>query len=169
MRYIFFELVTESKEEELLFLFFVTLPVLCTLYYIFKSTTIPLWKVLNERNFYNRRRNLRRLYHILKFDALFQLMWSTGFSISKIQIVGVPNNVSAMLFQTTLRYILYSIFYAWYHNNKKPFCLKYYIAKLQNKILKFLYHKTDMNRPKTATNLGISTHIQSMLFVPLLC
>ena len=42
MRYIFFELVTESKEEELLFLFFVTLPVLCTLYYIFKSTTIPL-------------------------------------------------------------------------------------------------------------------------------
>ena len=101
MRYIFFELVTESKEEELLFLFFVTLPVLCTLYYIFKSTTIPLWKVLNERNFYNRRRNLRRLYHILKFDALFQLMWSTGFSINRIQILGVSNNVSAKQFQTT--------------------------------------------------------------------
>ena len=43
MRYIFFELVTKSKEEELLLLFFVTLPPFCcTLYYIFKSTTIPL-------------------------------------------------------------------------------------------------------------------------------
>ena len=42
-------------------------------------------------------------------------------------------------------------------------------CKIAKKILKFLYRKTDMNSPKTATNLGITTHIQSMLFVPLLC
>ena len=42
--------------------------------------------------------NLCRLYNILKFDAFLQLMWSTGFSIGKIEILDVSNNISAMQF-----------------------------------------------------------------------